>query len=249
MDIIQLGINLYGYDVLVWFIGWTDENKYYSIGRKIRFMIQAKEYVAYTDVPVLYLINNEITFSEKDKFNRMLQLIIDVMIQQDIPRYKNLGIKIVYIEHRSLISNDKKMVTLANNKSPSQDRVRVLYDIIDQIDRARANVKIIYLIRSNQNDYADYYNTDLTFEFAPPNPGGCIGVPPGSTGNDIIFHDYKIGKFRYNIYTGKFSVMMTEEFRRLLLDDFRKNYPTVNNIQIYLLALEVMVNYDTVIFG
>ena len=99
--LIQVGINIYGYDVLIWFVGYVGDAKYYSIGKKFRFLIQGKEYVSYANMPIFILQNNnEISFSDKNKFNRILELIIGVMRNKGIPEYKNLGIKIVYIENK-----------------------------------------------------------------------------------------------------------------------------------------------------
>jgi len=42
---------------------------------------------------------------------------------------------------------------------------------------------------------------------------------------------------------------LTNDFKNFLMHDFKKNYPDVTNMNFNIIALEVIVNYDTAIFG
>jgi len=254
IQFIILGINIYGYEITMKIIGFVKEydnnnKKIYPLGKKIRYIILEKEYIIYDEVPDISYINGRIFFSDKSKFNFILQDMVNNMHIINIPMHKNLGIKILDVTNSLIINDDKRIVTLTNDEPPKQSHYRILYDMIDQIVHPSANVRIIYYLKNEKYLYADYLDTIMNFKFENPiDANHCIN-PYDSAGNNIIFNDISVGKFIYNIYNGHFNIIMTEQFRNSLFNEFKKSYPDAENINIYLIALEVMVNNSSLIFG
>lgn len=249
LEYIILGINLYGYDIRMLYVGHVDNQTYYPLGKKIRYTILGTEYITYSDIPILKYDNIQITIVNKYNFNNILTTIINQMEKHNIPLYKNLGVNIAFINHFPLIGNDNKKVILVNDGTPRQSQIRVLYDIIDQLADARSNVKIIYYLKNKNNAFADYYDTNLSFSFDKPNIGNCEDSLTRTNGNDIVFMNDNIGRIVYDIYTGRFDVTLTENFKNILINEFHKNYSGEDNIQIYILALEIYANNFSVVFN
>jgi len=220
---VTLGIQLYGRQIDIAYYGFVDSKKphpfavsdmmtIYPLGRKITYMIQDIEFTGFVDIPVLiYYTNNTIKITNEHKFNGLLEYLIDQFNKNDLVLYENVGVQIEYIDLRPLINPNNRITTLVNDQSPKQDRLRVLYDTIDQLVHPSSNVKIIYECNDSSNNILiGQIKTKMSYRYGD---------------GYFLFYNDAIGTCKYDIHTGHMEIVFRERIMNSILDEYKKSYP------------------------
>jgi len=228
---IILGIQLYGRQIDIAYYGFVDSKKpnpfsvtdmmtIYPIGRKITYMIQDIEFSGFVDIPVLiYYSNNTIKITNEDKFNGLLEYLINQFNTNNLVLYESVGVQIEYIDLRPLINPNNRITTLVNNQTPKQDRLRVLYDTVDQLRTPSSNVKIIYKCNDSSNNILiGQIKTKMTYRYGD---------------GYFLFNNDAIGTCKYDIYTGNMEMVWRERIMNSILDDYKKSYPNNFRYNVY----------------
>jgi hypothetical protein len=220
---IILGIQLYGRQIDISYYSFVDSKKthpfsvtemltIYPLGRKITYMIQDIEFTGFVDIPVLiYYSNNTIKVTNEHKFNNLLEYLIDQFDKNNLPLYENVGVEIEYIDLRPLINPNNRITTLVNDQSPKQDRLRVLYDTIDQLVKPSSNVKIIYKCNDSSNNILiGQIKTKMTYQYGD---------------GYFLFYNDAIGTCKYDILTGHMEMIFRDRVMNNILNEYKKSYP------------------------
>uniref|UniRef100_A0A6C0C5C5 Uncharacterized protein n=1 Tax=viral metagenome TaxID=1070528 RepID=A0A6C0C5C5_9ZZZZ len=272
---ITLGIQLYGRQIDISYYGFVDSKKphpfavtdmmtIYPLGRKITYMIQDIEFAGFIDIPVLiYYSNNTIKITNEHKFNEMLEYLIGQFDKNNLTLYENVGVEIEYIDIRPLINPNNRITTLVNDQSPKQDRLRVLYDTIDQLVKPTSNVKIIYKCNDSSNNILIcqiktrmmYRYGEGYFLFYNDAVGTCkYDIYTGHMDmawRDSVLHNIKSeykksypNNFRYNVYDDVEEIESIQPTWRFNIDEYTTNLPNFDNrINVSLISMEIDVNF------
>ena len=271
---ITISLILYGQPMTISFLARVRKNQlvnvFYPIGREIKYTIGDETYethlksnyisndatsnvikrersIFYTPLSIIiWHTNHNIEIFEEQKFVVLLKYLLDRCYELGIKTYQSKGIQILQIDQKPLINTDPRITTLENGIPPKQSRLRALIDITDQISDSnpRADINIVFYTKGT-------YQTD---NLGKPKPYyiDSIFAPMqfNYDGNYVNIYNEDIGYFKYHIHTGKITHILSYKLKQILHYSFKNNYPDANDtITIDILAIEINVNYRSIIFN
>jgi len=202
-------------------------------GRKITYTIENTEYIIYSDIPIIVHNQTSIKIMDEPLYNKILANIISQIRKNGLTLYKDNGILIEYIDDTPLINYDKRINILIADQTPRQDSVRMLLDMSDQVVDPIVKTKLIF----QMNDLVDQINVDMKFTYEDKY-------------HRILFYHDEIGFIYYYIITGHMIANLMPIFTLYLQNEYLKNYPnTHSEIDIYLMAMQLDINYLSVMYG
>ena len=251
---VTVGIQLQSIPITYTFLAYVQENRndthvvFIPIGRQVIYAIGSNTFIAHTELPVLiHRQYHTVDVMEKLKFRKMLEQIIIRLQELDTQIYKLDGIQIQYVYRESLLDSDPRITTLVANTTPKQNVVRALIDVTDQMlgRNPTAHITITFYIADvetlhvvpafKRKFYISQIVTKMEYQYDI---------------KYLYFFNKEVGKFKYDMITGKIDFDLTKSFRTYLVDLFKRNYTTVSdNIIISTMALQADVNYGTILYN
>lgn len=271
-----LSIILYGQPITLSFLARVKKNQldnvFYPIGREVKYTIgdeptgcmlkprvgcisnDATSNVLHRETSIFYTplsiiiwhSNHNIEIFEEPKFVVLLKHLLDRCHQLRIKTYQAKGIQILYVDQKPIINTDPRITTLENSRVPKQNRLRALIDITDQISDSNphADINIVfYTTGTYQVDnlgkpkpfYIDSIMALMQFKY---------------DGTHITIYSEDIGYFIYHTRSGNIYHILSDKLKQVLNYSFKHNYPDANEgIKINVLAIEINVNYRSIIFN
>lgn len=273
---ITISIVLYGQPITISFLARVRRNElvnvFYPIGREVKYtigddpngcllnprascmsntatsnIIKRGDGIFYTPLSIIiWHSDHNIEIFEESKFVTLLKYLLDRCHELHIKTYQAKGIQILYINQKPLINTDPRVTTLENGVSPKQNRLRALIDITDQIADSNpiADVNIVFYTTGT-------YQVD---NIAKPKPYYIDSILStmqfNYDGTHVYVYSEDIGYFKYHIRTGHITHILSDKLKQVLHYSFKNNYPDANDeIKINVLAIEINVNYRSIIFN
>jgi hypothetical protein len=247
---VTISIILYGQNISISFLAKVRRNSlvnvFYPIGKELKYVINGEKYLIYQPLSIIiYHSNHNIEIFEEKKFVDTLKHLLDKCNELQIKTYRDKGIKIESISQYPLINNDPRVTTLENNKVPKQSKIRVLIDITDQVadTNPSADINIVFYTKGKYTTnygnkptpfYIDSISAQMQFNY---------------DGKFVNVYNSDIGYFKYNTKTGRIIHILSDKLKQILYYSFKQNYSDVEKIEIYILAIEINVNYRSIIFN
>lgn len=253
---VTLRLQLYGIPLSMMFLAevsetkrddmWsTSDNKFiYPIGKRIIYTTGRLTETIYLQIPRISVHNLQIKVIDVNLFEKII-LDISSKLRKDkfIKPYQidsEYGVQIQYLFTEPLITPDDKIRTLIHGKTPQQDHIRGILDVIDQLYgyTPRGHVKITFKLTDKSNQY-NFYIMQI----------GTISNYIYD-GRFFYFINRDVGKFKYNIITGDIGFELDQVFKIELARQFLLNYHQTlgSDIMINVMAIEADVSMATITY-